>query len=39
MADITTVWQIFTALQPILNRVGPIAMLSISLYFIRSFFD
>lgn len=30
---------IFTAISPILNWVAPIAMMSIALYFIRSFFD
>ena len=30
---------IFSALSPILNWVAPIAMMSIALYFIRSFFD
>ena len=34
--DVQTV---FNILSPILNWVAPIAMLSISLYFIRSFFD
>ena len=34
-----TIWNIFNILKPILDWVGPIAMLSISLYFIRSFFD
>lgn len=36
---VSQVWAIFTALEPILNWVAPIAMMSISLYFIRSFFD
>ena len=36
---VSAVWDIFNALSPILTRVGPIAMMSISLYFIRSFFD
>ena len=30
---------IFNVLSPILNWVAPIAMMSIALYFIRSFFD
>ena len=30
---------IFSALSPIFNWVAPIAMMSIALYFIRSFFD
>ena len=30
---------IFNILSPILNRVAPICMMSIALYFIRSFFD
>lgn len=36
MSNIATV---VNALQPILTRVAPIAMASIFLYFIRSFFD
>ena len=39
MLETTQIQQIFTALSPILTRVGPIAMMSIALYFIRSFFD
>jgi len=36
---VSSVWAIFTALEPILTWVGPIAMMSIALCFIRSFFD
>ena len=35
----TEVGAIFTAISPILNWVAPICMMSIALYFIRSFFD
>ena len=35
----TEVSAIFTAISPILTWVWPIAMMSIALYFIRSFFD
>lgn len=35
----TEVSTIFTTLAPILNWVAPICMMSIALYFIRSFFD
>lgn len=34
-----TITSIFTSLEPILEWVWPIAMMSIALYFIRSFFD
>lgn len=37
--DVSQIQAVFTALSPILNRVAPIAMFSIALYFIRSFFD
>ena len=37
--NVSQVQAIFVALQPILNWVAPIAMMSIALYFIRSFFD
>lgn len=37
--SIPAIGSIFTALEPILTWVGPIAMMSIALYFIRSFFD
>lgn len=30
---------VFTAIKPILDWVAPIAIMSIALYFIRSFFD
>ena len=36
---VSQVSAIFSALEPILNWVAPIAMMSIALYFIRSFFD
>ena len=36
---VSNVQAIFTALSPILDWVWPIAMMSIALYFIRSFFD
>lgn len=38
---ITTSWiqQVVTALQPVMVFVSPIAIVSIFLYFIRSFFD
>lgn len=37
--DLSWVSSVVTALQPILNFVQPIAIASIFLYFIRSFFD
>jgi len=37
--SVSSVSSIFEALSPILTWVGPIAMMSIALYFIRSFFD
>ena len=36
---LTNVGAVFDALSPILTWVGPIASMSIALYFIRSFFD
>ena len=39
MSFTTTLANIVTALDPIMDRVGPIALSSIFLYFIRSFFD
>ena len=36
---VSSVSAIFEALEPILTWVWPIAMMSIALYFIRSFFD
>ena len=35
----TAVASVFNALEPILDWVAPIAMMSIALYFVRSFFD
>lgn len=37
--DLSWVQSVVTALQPILTFVQPIAIASIFLYFIRSFFD
>ena len=37
--DLSWVTSVVNALQPILNFVQPIAIASIFLYFIRSFFD
>lgn len=37
--DLSGVQSVVTALQPILTFVQPIAIASIFLYFIRSFFD
>lgn len=37
--NVSQVGDIFSVLSPILNWVWPIAMMSIALYFIRSFFD
>lgn len=37
--DLSGVQSVVTALQPILTFVKPIAIASIFLYFIRSFFD
>ena len=37
--DLSWVSSVVTALQPVLNFVQPIAIASIFLYFIRSFFD
>ena len=37
--NVSAVQDVFTAIQPLLNWVAPIAMMSIALYFIRSFFD
>ena len=37
--NVSQVQAIFEVLQPILNWVAPIAMMSLALYFIRSFFD
>lgn len=37
--DLSWVSNVVTALQPVLNFVQPIAIASIFLYFIRSFFD
>lgn len=36
---VSNIQSVVSALQPILNFVAPIAMASIFLYFIRSFFD
>lgn len=36
---VSEVASIFNVLEPILDRVAPIAVMSIALYFIRSFFD
>lgn len=37
--DVSSITTVVSALQPILDFVAPIAMASIFLYFIRSFFD
>lgn len=37
--DVSAVQQVFNAINPLLSWVAPIAMMSIALYFIRSFFD
>lgn len=37
--DVSAVQSVVNALQPVLNFVQPIALASIFLYFIRSFFD
>lgn len=37
--NVTAVQQVFEAIQPLLNWVSPIAMMSIALYFVRSYFD
>lgn len=36
---VENVASVFNVLAPILNRVAPICIMSIALYFIRSFFD
>lgn len=37
--DVSAIQTVVNALQPVLNFVQPIALASIFLYFIRSFFD
>lgn len=37
--DVSAIQTVVSALQPVLNFVQPIALASIFLYFIRSFFD
>lgn len=37
--NVSAIEQVFNAIQPLLNWVAPIAIMSIALYFIRSFFD
>ena len=37
--NLSAIQSVFQAIEPLLNWVTPIAMMSIALYFIRSFFD
>lgn len=37
--NVSAVQSVFEAINPLLQWVAPIAMMSIALYFIRSFFD
>lgn len=37
--NVSAISAVFEAIQPLLNWVAPIAIMSIALYFIRSFFD
>ena len=37
--NVSAVQSVFEAIEPLLTWVAPIAMMSIALYFIRSFFD
>ena len=37
--NVSAVQAVFQAIEPLLTWVAPIAMMSIALYFIRSFFD
>lgn len=37
--NVSAIQAVFEAIQPLLNWVAPIAIFSIALYFVRSFFD